>query len=81
VGNEVKGDLTFDLKVTVRLEEDEVRRVLAGRRRWEEDPKTNDHFDALVEIFDTDTDLWEAYYVAAFDAIAKKYPTLDEQED
>lgn len=77
----VEGDITFDLKVTLRLSEDEVRRVLAGRRRWEEDPKHNDHFDVLVEIFDNDDGLWEAYFTAAFDALAEKYPLKKGLED
>jgi hypothetical protein len=74
MSDEVTEDLTFEVKVTLRLEVDEVRRVLAGRRLWEKDIATNAHFDALVEFFDTDTDLWEAYYIAAFDALAAKYP-------
>lgn len=70
----VKGDLVFEVKATVRLTQDQVRKVLAGRRRWEKDRKENDHFHSLLRIYDDSDDLFDAFFNAAFDALAEQYP-------
>lgn len=58
------GDINFTFKVETCLEANEVKRL--------RDAELDDRFDVLNEIFSEDPNIWDAFYVAALEALGDR---------